>query len=164
MDLLTPELGLFFWTLVAFLAVLFILRKFAWGPIISSLGDREKGIAESIATAERVRNEMSQLKAENEKLLAQAREERTTMLREAKETKDKIIGEAKEQAKIEANKIIVDAQQQIQQQKMAAITEVRNEIGSLAISVAEQILRKQLNAVEGQDTYMKMLAGDIKLN
>ena len=164
MDLLTPELGLFFWTLVAFLAVLFILRKFAWGPIISSLGDREKGIAESIATAERVRNEMSQLKAENEKLLAQAREERTTMLREAKETKDKIIGEAKEQAKIEANKIIVDAQQQIQQQKMAALTEVRNEIGSLAISVAEQILRKQLNAVEGQDTYMKMLAGDIKLN
>ena len=107
---------------------------------------------------------MAQLKSENEALLAQAREERTTMLREAKETKDKIIGEAKEQAKIEANKIIVDAQQQIQQQKMAALTEVRNEIGSLAISVAEQILRTQLNAVEGQDTYMKMLAGDIKLN
>ncbi len=164
MDLLTPELGLFFWTLIAFLAVFFILRKFAWGPIISSLGDREKGIADSIATAERVRNEMSQLKAENEKLLAQAREERTAMLREAKETRDKIVGEAKDMAKIEANKIIVDAQHQIQQQKMAAITEVKNEIGTLAISVAEQILRKQLNAADGQDTYMKMLAGDIKLN
>jgi len=164
MDLLTPELGLFFWTLVAFLAVFFILRKFAWGPILSSLGEREKGIAESIATAERVKNEMSQLKAENEKLLVQAREERTTMLREAKEAKDRIINEAKDQAKTEANKIIIDAQQQIQQQKMAALTEVKNEIGNLAVEVAGKILRKQLSASEGQDMYMKMLAEDIKLN
>lgn len=164
MDLLTPELGLFFWTLIAFLAVFFILRKFAWQPILTSLGDREKGIADSIATAERVKSEMSQLKAENEKLLTQAREERTTMLKEAKEMKDRIINEAKEQAKTEANKIIVDAQQQIQQQKMAAMTEVKNEIGSLAVEVAGRILRQQLNAKEGQEMYMKMLADDIKLN
>jgi len=164
MDLLTPELGLFFWTLIAFLAVFFILRKFAWKPILSMLGEREKGIAESIASAERVKAEMSQLKSENEKLLAQAREERTQMLREAKETRDKIVGEAKEQAKAEANKIIVDAQHQITQQKNAAIAEVKNEIGSLAIGVAEKILRKQLNASEGQEMYMKMIADDIKLN
>ena len=164
MDLLTPELGLFFWTLVAFLVVLFILRKFAWKPILESLGDREKGIADSIATAERVKGEMSQLKSENEKLLTQAREERTMMLKEAKEMKDKIVNDAKEQAKVEANKIIVDAQLQIQQQKMAALTEVKNEIGSLALEVAEKILRKQLNASEGQEAYMSMLAENIKLN
>ena len=164
MDLLTPELGLFFWTLIAFLAVFFILKKFAWKPILNSLGEREKGIADSIATAERVRNEMSQLQAENEKLLVQAREERTTMLKEAKEIKERIIGEAKEQAKTEANKIIIDAQQQITQQKNAALTEVKNEIGNLAVEVAGRILRKQLSAAEGQEAYMKMLAEDIKLN
>jgi F-type H+-transporting ATPase subunit b len=164
MDLLTPELGLFFWTLLAFLMVFFILRKFAWKPILNSLGEREKGIADSIAAAERVRNEMSQLKSENEKLMMQAREERSAMLKEAKEMKDRIVGEAKDQAKIEANKIIVDAQQQIQQQKMAALTEVKNEIGNLAISVAEKVLRKQLSSAEGQESYMKMLAEDIKLN
>lgn len=164
MELLTPELGLFFWTLIAFLAVFFILRKFAWQPILSTLGEREKGIADSIATAQRVKNEMAQLKSENEKLLVLAREERTTMLREAKEAKDKIIGEAKEQAKVEANKIIIDAQQQIQQQKMAALTEVKNEIGNLAIEVAGKILRKQLSTAEGQEMYTKMLAENITLN
>lgn len=164
MDLLTPEFGLFFWTLLAFLIVFFILRKFAWKPILNMLGEREKGIADSIATAERVKGEMSQLKAENEKLLAQAREERSQMLKEAKDTKDRIISEAKEQAKVEANKIIIDAQAQITQQKNAAITEVKNEIGSLALGVAEKILRKQLSTADGQDSYMKMLAEDIKLN
>jgi F-type H+-transporting ATPase subunit b len=164
MDLLTPEFGLFFWTLLAFLSVFFILRKFAWKPILNSLGEREKGIADSISTAERVKNEMSLLKSENEKLLADAREERTAMLREAKEIKEKIITEAKDQAKAEANKIIIDAQHQIQQQKMATLTEVKNEIGNLAVEVAGKILRKQLSGAEGQDMYMKMLAENIKLN
>ena len=164
MDLLTPELGLFFWTLIAFLAVLFILGKFAWKPILSSLGEREKGIADSIAVAERVKSEMAQLKSENEKLMVQAREERSTMLKEAKEMKDRIINEAKDQAKVEANKIFTDAQAQIIQQKNAALTEVKNEIGSLAVEVAGRILRKQLSATEGQEAYMKMLAEDIKLN
>ena len=164
MDLLTPELGLFFWTLVAFIAVFLILRKFAWGPILLSLGEREKGIADSIATAERVKEEMSQMKSENEKLMAQAREERSVMLKEAKEIKERIVNEAKEQAKTEANKIIADAQLQIQQQKMAAITEVKNEIGALAVEVAGKIIRKQLSDAEGQQAYMELLAQDIKLN
>lgn len=164
MDLLTPELGLFFWTLIAFIAVFLILRKFAWGPILSSLGEREKGIADSIASAERIKAEMTQFKSENEKLMAQAREERTVMLREAKEMKDRIVNEAKEQAKEEANKIIVDAQHQIQQQKMAALTEVKNEIGNLAVEVATKILRKQMSTAEGQDAYMQLLSEDIKLN
>ncbi len=164
MDLLTPELGLFFWTLIAFLSVLFILGKFAWKPIISSLNEREKGIADSIATADRIKEEMAQFKSENEKLMTQAREERSVMLKEAKEMKDRIVGEAKEQAKAEANKIIVEAQQQIQQQKMAALTEVKNEIGNLAVEVATKILRKQLSAAEGQEAYMQLLSEDIKLN
>ena len=164
MDLLTPELGLFFWTLIAFLAVFFILRKFAWGPILNTLGEREKGIADSIASAEKVRDEMTKLKSDNEKTMAEAREARTLMLKEAKEMKDKIVNEAKEAAKVEANKIIIEAQQQIQQQKMAALTEVKNEIGKLAVDVAEKILRKQLGENEGRDAYAKLLAEEIKLN
>ncbi len=164
MDLLTPELGLFFWTLIAFLLVFFILRKFAWKPILETLGEREKGIADAIATADRLKKDMSQLQSENEKLLAQAREERTQMLKEAKEMKDRIINEAKEQAKVDANRIIIDAQAQIMQQKNAAMAEVKNEIGNLAVSVAEKIIRKQLSAADGQEMYMKVLAEDIKLN
>src|SRR5688572_17306463 len=131
MDLLTPELGLFVWTLIAFLAVFFILKKFAWKPILEALSERETGIAASIASADKVRKEMAMMQSENEKLMAQAREERSAMLKEAKETKDRIVNEAKDAAKIEANKIIADAQQQITQQKMAALTEVKNEIGKL---------------------------------
>jgi F-type H+-transporting ATPase subunit b len=164
MDLLTPELGLFFWTLIAFLCVLFILGKFAWKPILNSLGEREKGIAESISAAERVKGEMSQLKAENEKLLAQAREERAAILKEAKEMKDKIVNDAKDQAKAEANKIIIDAQAQITQQKNAAMTEVKNEIGTMAVGLAEKILRKQLATAEDQNSFVNMLADDIKMN
>jgi F-type H+-transporting ATPase subunit b len=164
MDLLTPELGLFVWTLIAFLFVFLILRKFAWKPILKSLSERETGIAESIAAADRVKKEMGQMQAENEKLMVQAREERSLMLKEAKEMKDRIVNEAKDQAKAEANKIIADAQQQIQQQKMAAITDVKNEIGKLSVEVAEKILRKQLAAGDTQDQYVNMLAEEIKLN
>ena len=120
MDLLIPSFGLIIWTLVAFLIVFFILRKFAWRPILKSLKDRETTIADSLATAERMKAEMAQFKSENEALLAKAREERAQLLKEARDAKDKIINEAKEQAKTEANKIITDAQSAIQQQKMAA--------------------------------------------
>ncbi len=164
MDLLTPELGLFVWTLIAFLAVFFILRKFAWKPILNSLSERETGIAESIAAAERVKKEMGQMKAENEALMVTAREERTAMLKEAKEMKDRIVNEAKEQAKADANKIIADANQQIHQQKMAALTDVKNEIGKLSVEVAEKILRKNLSTTEDHGQYVNMLAEEIKLN
>ena len=164
MDLLTPELGLFVWTLVAFLAVFFILKKFAWKPILKTLAERETGIAESIASAERMKKEMGQMQAENEKLMMQAREERTQMLREAKVQSETIIAKAKEDTKAIADKMIAEAQQQIQQQKMAALTEVKNEIGNLAIEVAEKVLRKQLATADAQNDYAKLLAEDIKLN
>src|SRR5690606_25548277 len=108
MNLLTPEFGLFFWTLLAFLVVWFILKKFAWKPILNMLQERETGIADSIATAEKVKVEMQQLQSQNETLLKEAREERTQMLKEAKETKERIINEAKEQAKVEAAKVMED--------------------------------------------------------
>jgi F-type H+-transporting ATPase subunit b len=164
MDLLTPELGLFVWTLLAFLIVFFILRKFAWKPILSALNERETGIADSIASAERVKKEMSQMQADNEKLMMEARAQSAQMLKEAKEMKDSIISKAKEETKVVADKMIAEAQQQIQQQKMAALTEVKNEIGKLAVEVAEKVIRKQLATADSQNDYAKMLAEEIKMN
>src|SRR6476646_8394647 len=145
MDLLVPSFGLIIWTTLVFLIVFYILKKFAWKPILSSLKQRETTIAESIASAERVRAEMAQLKNENEALLAKAREERSLMLKEARDTKDKIINEAKEQAKIEANKIVLEAQAAIEAQKMAALTDVKNQVGRLVVEVAEKVLRRELS-------------------
>jgi len=164
MDLLTPELGLFVWTLLAFLIVFFILRKFAWKPILNSLHERETGIADSIAAAERVKKEMSQMQADNEKLMMEARAQSAQLLKEAKEMKDSIINKAKEETKVVADKMIADAQQQIQQQKMAALTEVKNEIGKLAVEVAEKVIRKQLATADSQNDYAQMLAEEIKMN
>lgn len=164
MELLTPSFGLIFWTLLAFLIVFFILRKFAWKPILNSLDAREKGIADSLETADRVRAEMAQLKSENEELLAKAREERAAMLKEARDIKDKIINDAKEQAKTEASKIMSETQQAIEQQKMAAMTDVKNQVGKMVIEVAEKILRKELGSKEAQEAHIKDLVEEVKLN
>ena len=164
MNLLTPDLGLFFWNVLAFLVVFFILRKFAWKPILNSLKERETTIADSLAQAEKVRAEMAQLKNENEALLAKAREERAQLLKEARDTKDKIINEAKEQAKVEAGKILSDAQAAIEQQKKAALTEVKNQVGSLVINVAEKVLRRELSNKSEQENYIKQLSEEVKLN
>ncbi len=164
MDLLSPELGLFVWTLVAFLIVFFILKKFAWKPILKSLGDRERGIADSIAQADRVRKEMSAMQSQNETLLAQAREERQTMLREAKLSGEQIIAKAKADTQAIADKMIADARQQIEQQKMAAMTDVKNQIGILAVEVAEKVLRKNLASDTAQTEYARQLVDNVKLN
>jgi F-type H+-transporting ATPase subunit b len=144
--------------------VFVILRKFAWGPILNSLNEREKTIAGSLETAERVKREMAQLKSENEELMAKAREERAIMLKEARETKDKLINEAKEQAKVEANKIIADAQHAINAQKMAALTDVKNQVGKLVIEVTEKLLRKQLATPEAQEAHIKGLVEEVNLS
>jgi F-type H+-transporting ATPase subunit b len=164
MDLLIPSFGLIFWTLLAFLIVFFLLRKFAWGPILASLNQREKGIADSLETAQRVKAEMAQMKNENEELMARAREERAQMIKEARETRDKMVNDAKEMAKVEANKIILDAQQQINAQKMAALTDVKNQVGKLVVEVTEKVLRKQLGSSEAQEAHIKDLIGEVKLN
>lgn len=164
MQLLTPGLGLIVWTLLAFLVVFFILKKFAWKPILSSLDQREKTISDSLATAEKIKAEMAQMKSENEQLLATAREERAQMLKEARETKDRIVNEAKEQAKAEANKIITEAQAAINTQKMAALTDVKNQVGKLVIEVTEKILRKELGNKDAQEAHIKGLIDEVKMN
>jgi F-type H+-transporting ATPase subunit b len=164
MKLLTPEFGLLIWTLLAFLVVFFILSKKAWPAIIKGLRDRENSIASSLETAERVKAEMAQMKSENEALLAKAREERAQLLKEAREMKDRIINEAKDQAKTEASKIITEAQVAINAQKMAALTEVKNQVGKLVIEVSEKILRKELGNKEAQEAHIKGLVDEVRLN
>lgn len=163
-DLLKPDIGLFVWNLIGFLILLFILGKFAWKPILKSLKEREANIAEAISYAERVKLQMAELKNENEALLAKAREERAVMIKEAKETADKMIADAKEKAKSEYDRIVSDAQLAINQQKNAAIIEVKNQIGSLVIEVSEKILRKELSNKTEQEKYISQLVSDIKLN
>lgn len=164
MKLLTPEFGLLIWTLLAFLIVFFILKKLAWPAIIKGLRDRENSITDSLATAQKVKEEMALMKSENEALLAKAREERAQLLKEARETKDKIINEAKEQAKTEANKIVTEAQAAINAQKMAALTEVKNQVGKLVIEVSEKVLRKELGNKDAQEAHIKGLVQEVKLN
>jgi F-type H+-transporting ATPase subunit b len=162
--LIKPEIGLVFWTTVSFLLLLFVLARYAWRPMLGAIKKREQTINDSLATAERVKAEMAQLQSENEALLAKAREERGLMLKEARETKDRIINEAKEQAKVEANKIVADAQAAIQAQKMAALTDVKNQVGTLVIEVAEKVLRRELGNKAEQENYIKQLSNEIKLN
>jgi F-type H+-transporting ATPase subunit b len=164
MQLLLPEIGLLFWTLLAFLIVFFILGKFGWPAIVKGLKDRETSITNALATAEKVKLEMAQLKNDNETLLAKAREERAALLKEAKETKDRIVNDAKDEAKAQAAKIIADAQASIQQQKMAALTDLKNQIGNLVIETSEKVLRKELSNKAEQENYIKALASEVKLN
>src|SRR6185436_1678057 len=164
MDLLSPSFGLIIWTLLAFLVVFFILKKYAWPAITKGLKDRETSIADSLSTAERIKAEMAEMKSEHEALLVQAREERAQMLKEARETKEKIINESKEAAKVEANKIIVDARAAIETQKMADLTDVKNQVGKMVIEVSEKILRRELGNKEQQGSHIKELVKEVKLN
>jgi F-type H+-transporting ATPase subunit b len=164
MELLQPGLGLLVWTLIAFAIVFFILKKFAWKPLLAALKERETGIADAISSAEKVKLEMASLKNENEALMNKAREERADMIKEAKLASDKMINEAKDKAKAEYDRIVADAQQAIQQQKNAALTEVKNQVGALVIEVSEKILRRELaNKIE-QENYIKQLTEVVKLN
>jgi F-type H+-transporting ATPase subunit b len=164
MDLLNPSFGLLIWTFLAFLIVFLLLKKFAWKPILASLKEREEGIANSIATAEKVKAEMAQLKNENEAMMQKAREERATMIKEAKEQGDKMINQAKEKAKAEYERILNDAQLAIETQKNAALIDVKNQVGALVIEVSEKILRRELSNKGEQENYIKQLAGEVKLN
>jgi len=164
MKLLLPEFGLLIWTLVAFLVVFLILKKFAWPAIVKGLADREKSIADSLSTAERVKAEMLQLKSDNEALLVKAREERALMIKDAKDVADKMVTEAKEKARAEYDRIVSEAQSAITQQKMAAITDLKNQVGNLVIEVSEKVLRRELGNKSEQEKYIKELANEVKLN
>ena len=164
MELLNPGLGLLVWTLLAFLIVFFLLKTLARKPILSTLKERETGIADAIASADKVKAEMAALKNENEVMMAKAREERAVMIKEAKETADKMVADAKEKAKAEFDRIVAEAQTAITQQKNAALTDVKNQVGSLVIEVAEKVLSRELSNKSEQENYIKQLAEGVKLN
>ena len=162
MQLLQPALGLIVWTLLAFLVVFLILKKFAWPAIINGLAERQRTIEGSLASAEKIKAEMAQMKSENEALLAAAREERAGMLKDARATADKMVTEAKDKAKAEYDKILSDAQAAIELQKNAAITDVKNMIGNLVIEVAEKVIRRELVSRKDHEEYIKKMTADIR--
>ncbi|KAB2810115.1 F0F1 ATP synthase subunit B [Phaeocystidibacter luteus] len=164
MDLVTPGLGLIFWTSLVFFLLIFLLAKFAWKPILGAVKTRESAIEDALKSAERARDEMKNLQADNENLLKRAREERDNILKEARTMKEKTIAEAKEAASSEADKIIAAAKEQIAHEKMAAITELKNQVASLSIEMAEKVLRAELKDASAQTEMVERLVDDVKLN
>lgn len=163
-DIITPDPGLFIWTVFVFLILLWILNKYAFGPIKTALKKREEGIADALAQAQKAREEMAHMKADNETILNEAREERSRMLREAKEARDLIVQEAREKANAEYNRILEEAKGAINNQKMAAMIEIKNTVGNMVIDVSEKLLRRELTDKSAQETYVKQLVDEIKLN
>lgn len=164
MDLLTPDIGLLFWTFISFAILFFILKKFAWKPIVKTVNDRENSIREALASADAAKREMQNLTADNEKLLKEARVERDAMMKEARELKTKLIADAKEEAKVEGAKMIANAQAAIQSEKKAAIADIKNQVASLSIEIAEKVVTEELSNKDKQLKLVSDLLGDATLN
>jgi F-type H+-transporting ATPase subunit b len=150
MELVTPAIGLIFWTTVVFTLLVLLLKKFAWKPILSAVDERNKSIKDSLAQAEKARSEMSELTANNEKIIAQAKVDRDIILKEARDMKNEIISEAKDKANKEADKIVSTAKEQISNEKMKAMTELKNHVADLSIDMAEKILKLELSDASKQ--------------
>jgi len=163
MDLVTPDIGLVFWTTVCFVILLVILGKFAWKPILASVDEREKSIESALSRAEAAKDEMARLTSENDELLKQARAERDLILREAKQVKDHIIAEAKDAANAEGTRMIERARLEIDNQKAIAMADVKNQVATLSIEIAEKILRKQFEDQHKQDQLVADLLKEVKL-
>ena len=162
--LLSVSYGTVFWATVAFLVVAFLLKKMAWGPILKSLEERSEGIENALNEAERARQEMSKLQAGNEQLLREARDERDRILAEAKSLKDSIVGEARAKATEESNRIIEAARMEIDNQKKAAITELKNQVATLSVDIAEKLTREKLSDSEKQKALNESLIAEIRSN
>jgi len=164
MDLIIPSAGLIFWQLIGFLALLFILIKFAWKPLLASLAEREASIDGALKSAEQARNEMANLKAENEKLLQEARLERDVILKKAQEASVKMIEDAKTEASKQGAQLIESAKAVIETEKKAALTEVKNQVALLTLEVTEKLLRKKLSDDKAQVELVDQFIKDLKLN
>ncbi|MES2592998.1 MAG: F0F1 ATP synthase subunit B [Bacteroidota bacterium] len=164
MELVQPSWGLIFWMTISFLIIFFLLAKFAWKPILGMIKEREDSIEAALASAEQAKVEMKLLKSENEKILAEARGERDSMLKEAREIKDKIIAEAKTSAVSEGERLLKSARENIQNEKMAAITDLKNQVAVLSIEIAEKILKTELSSDDKQKSLVKNLLQDVNLN
>ncbi len=163
-SVIRPEPGMLIWTTIIFLLFWFILGKLAFKPIGEALKSRENSIQSALDEAKNARLEMEHLKSENDKILAEAREERSKMLKEAKETKESIIAEARNKAKEDAQKIVASAMSEIDNQKKAALEEVKNMAGMMAIEIAEKVIKKELKGNAEQEAFVNTLVNDIKLN
>jgi F-type H+-transporting ATPase subunit b len=164
MELVTPGVGLIFWQTVTFLIVLFLLSKFAWKPIMSALHEREASIENALSAAEKAKLEMQGLKAENEKLLAEARMERDKILKEASEAGNAMVENARLKANEEGARMIAQAREAIENEKRAAITEVKNMAAVLSVDIAERILRKELSNPQAQQELAQDYIREVTLN
>ncbi|WP_162054096.1 F0F1 ATP synthase subunit B [Pontibacter pamirensis] len=164
MELVTPGIGLIFWQTITFLIVLFLLSKFAWKPIMRALNDREASIESALSAAEQAKLEMQGLKAENEKLLAQARMERDKILKEATEAGNNLVEMAREKANEEGARMITVAREAIENEKRAAIADVKNKAASLSIEIAERILRRELSDPKAQQALAQTYVSEVSLS
>lgn len=164
MDLLTPDLGLLFWQLVIFGALFFILSKFAWKPITESLKERDTNIQSALDLAEQTRREMTALKADNDKLLAQARSERDTILRGAKEAADKLLADTQKKAQAEGQRILDQARESMANERVAMVASMKKEVVTLSIEVAEKVLRRELADKSAQEKLVQDLVSTSRLN
>ena len=164
MELVKPAFGLIFWMLLSFSIIFLILKKFAWKPILNMLNERETSIQNALDSAEKAKEEMKALQSNNEKILADARAERDQLLKDAREIREKMISEAKGTAAKEADRLLAIARENIQNEKMAAITELKNQVATLSIEIAEKILKSELSSDEKQKTLVNSLLKDVNLN
>ncbi len=164
MELVQPAIGLVFWMTISFLLVLFILKKFAWKPILNSLKEREGSIKEALSEARHAREEVALLKVKNKEIIKEVQDERDIILKEARDTKVSIVAEAKEKAKEEADRMLKAAREDIRNEKNAALTEIKNQVASLSIEIAEKILKTELSEDKKQKAVIDNLLDEIKLN
>ena len=164
MDLITPSVGLIFWTAVVFIILLVLLRSLAWKPILSAVKEREQSIEDALNAAKKAKEEMALLNAQNEKIMKEARAERDAILKEAREMKENIINEAKNSASVEANKLIENAKAAIQNEKASAMADIKNQVGQLSIEIAEKILTKELSDKSAQEALVNDVIDQVKFN
>ena len=157
------SIGLFFWQTVIFIFLILLLKKFAWKPILDAVNEREEGIKNALLSAEKAKEEMASLQSDNEETLKKARSERDSLLKEAREIKQQLIDEAKSEAKSEAKKIISQAQETIQNEKNAAIVDLKNQVAGLSIDIAEKVLKEKLSDDKAQMKLVKDLVKDVTL-
>ena len=156
--------GLFFWQAIILVILIVLLAKFAWKPILAALAAREEGISNALLAAENAKKEMQNLKSDNEKLLAEARAERDAMIKEAREIKEKMIADAKSEAQAQGEKMIESAKATIESEKNAAMAELKNQVSSLSLEIAETLLKGELSNKEAQTKLVEKMLGDAKLN
>jgi len=164
MELVQPAYGLTIWMVLGFLIILFLLTKFAWKPILKALNEREQSIDDALNAAKKAKEEIASMTADNERLLAEARQERDKILKDARVTKDSIINEARDKATVEAERLMVLAREGIQNEKMAAITDLKNQVALLSVEMAEKIMKQQLANDDKQKALVAELLKDVKMN